>query len=186
MYKRQVAGIEPRRLASTHSEIPGAGRGTDVSTCSNTVDPAAGSRQRPTLPTLKLGIYDGTTPLETFLAKFENYSDYYSWVPSLCHVRASLEKDAGQALWDADTHSTVDELITLIRNRFGSANQCERYRTELKVLRRRRGDTLQIIYREVRRLMTLAFPGQSGILWEAMARDAFVEALGDPDGAFWG
>ena len=29
--------------------------------------------------------------------------------------------------------------------------------------------------------MTLAFPGQRGTLWEAMARDAFVEALGDPD-----
>ena len=28
--------------------------------------------------------------------------------------------------------------------------------------------------------MALAFPGQSGPLWEIMARDAFVESLGDP------
>jgi len=27
--------------------------------------------------------------------------------------------------------------------------------------------------------MTLAFPGQSGTLWEVMARDAFLDALGD-------
>ena len=28
--------------------------------------------------------------------------------------------------------------------------------------------------------MDLAFPGQSGPLWEIMARDAFLESLGDP------
>lgn len=30
-------------------------------------------------PTLKLGTYKRTTPLETFLAKFENSSGYYVW-----------------------------------------------------------------------------------------------------------
>ena len=56
------------------------------------------SRQRPTLPTLKLGTYDGRTSFDTFLAKFENCSDYYGWKDRerLCHLRASLEKDAGQ------------------------------------------------------------------------------------------
>jgi len=28
--------------------------------------------------------------------------------------------------------------------------------------------------------MSLAFPGHSGTMWEIMARDAFVESLGDP------
>ena len=44
------------------------------------------------LPTLKLGSYDGTSCLETFLAKFRNISDYYSWSEhdQLCHLRASL------------------------------------------------------------------------------------------------
>ena len=37
------------------------------------------SRQRPTLPTLKFGTYDGRTSFDTFLAKFENCSDYYGW-----------------------------------------------------------------------------------------------------------
>jgi len=59
-------------------------------------------RHKPTLPTLKLGTYNGSTPLETFLAKCDNCSDYYSWDAKerLCHLRASLEKDAGQVLWD--------------------------------------------------------------------------------------
>ena len=46
-------------------------------------------------------------------------------------------------------------------------------------MRRWRGDSLQVIYQEVRRLMALAFPGQSGTLWEVMARDAFLDAPGD-------
>jgi len=50
---------------------------------------------------------------------------------------------------------------------------------ELNALRRRRGESLAFMYQEVRRLMTLAYPGQKGDLWEAMARDAFVGALGD-------
>ena len=38
---------------------------------------------------------------------------------------------------------------------------------------------MQSVYQDVRRLMALAFPGQSGPMWEVMARDAFVESLGD-------
>jgi len=75
----------------------------------------------------------------------------------------------------------VDELvIRLLKNRFGSLNEEERYRSELKARRRRRGESLQNVYQDVRRLMALAFPGQSGSTWEVMARDAFVESLGDP------
>ena len=133
------------------------------------------------LPTLKLGHYDGTTCLETFLAKFDNCSDYYSWYERerLCHLRAALDGGAGQVLWDAGKQSSVEEITRLLTNRFGTQNQDERYRAELKARRRRNGETLQAVYHDVRRLMALAFPGQSGSLWEIMARDSFLEALGD-------
>ena len=139
-------------------------------------------KARPVLPTLKLGTYDGTACLKTFLAKFENCSDYYEWTDRerLCHLRASLEGPAGQVLWDAGEHSSVDAVIRLLKNRFGSLNEEERYRSELKARRRRRGESLQSVYQDVRRLMAMAFPGQTGPLWEVMARDAFAESLGDP------
>jgi len=134
------------------------------------------------LPTLKLGTFSGSTCLKTFLAKFENCSDYYEWTEKekLCHLRASLEGPAGQVLWDAGQQSSVDELVRLLKNRFGCLNEEERYRSELKARRRRRGESLQSVYQDVRRLMALAFPGQSGSMWEVMARDAFVESLDDP------
>jgi len=68
-------------------------------------------------PTLKLGTYNGTTPLETFLAKFKNCSDYYGWDARerLCHLRACLDSDDDQVLWDAGTTSSTDNLIALLR-----------------------------------------------------------------------
>ena len=113
------------------------------------------------LPTLKLAPYNGSTCLKTFLAKFENCSDYYAWDDRerLCHLRASLEGPAGQVLWDAGQQSSVEDVITLLKNRFGSLNEEERYRSELKARRRRRGESLQSVYQDIRRLMALAFPG---------------------------
>ena len=150
----------------------------DNSTGTSTVTPT----RKHALPTLKLGSFDGSTPLETFLAKFENCSDYYSWDDRerLCHLRASLDREAGQVLWDAGKQSTADDVIRLLRRRFGTQDQCERYRAELKALRRPKGSSLQWVYHEVRRLMALAFPGQQGAMWEVMARDAFLDALDDP------
>jgi len=83
-------------------------------------------------------------------------------------------------LWDAGSLSTTDEVIQLLKNRFGTQNQRERYRAELKAFRRQRGASLQSVYNEVRRLMALAFTDEKGPMWETMARNAFLEALDDP------
>jgi len=90
--------------------------------------PETTGRNGPARPTLKLGTYNGTTPLETFLAKFENCSDYYGWDARERHLRACLEGDAGQVLCDAGTMSSADDLVALLRNRLGGVNQAERYR----------------------------------------------------------
>jgi hypothetical protein len=90
---------------------------------------------RPVLPTLKLGTYNGSSCLQTFLAKLENCSDYYDWSDKekLCHLRASLEGPAGQALWDAGQQCSVKDIVRLLTNRFGSLNEEKRYRSELKL-----------------------------------------------------
>jgi len=128
----------------------------------------ATNRSGPARPTLKLGTYNGTTLLETFLAKFENCSDYYGWGARecLCHLRVCLEDDAGQVLWDAGTTWSTYDVIALMRNRFGSVNQAERHRAQLRALRRQRVDSLQFVFQEVWRLMALAFPGQGNTLWK--------------------
>ena len=143
----------------------------------------ANRRERMRLPTVKLGTYDGTTPLETFLAKFNNSRDFYEWDEreQLYHLRACLEADAAQILWDSEEQSTADEVIRLLRGRFGGQDQRERYRAELKTVKRRKGDSLQAVFQEIRRLMALAYPGQRGEMWETIAKDSFLAALGDDD-----
>ena len=118
------------------------------------------SLRRSTLPTLKLGQFDGLSPLETSLAKFENCSDYYDWNARecLCHLQASLDGQAGQVLWTDGKLSLADEVIQLLRNRFGNQDQRERYRAELESIRCHDGATLQSIYNKLHRVMALAFP----------------------------
>ena len=88
------------------------------------------------LPTIKLGTFDGTTPLETFLAKFENCCQYYNWTgrDRVCHLKAVLDGQAGQVLWQISADATEDDIIRLLRNRFGNSNQMECFRAELVVV----------------------------------------------------
>ena len=134
-----------------------------------------------TLATIKLGGYNGSTPLETHLAKMENCAVYYNWTTRdrLCHLKASLEGDAGVVLWELNPESTEADVIKLLQNRFGNVNQVERYRTELRMRRRGDGESIQAVYQDIRRLLALGFPGRSGELLEIFGRDAFLNALGD-------
>jgi hypothetical protein len=103
------------------------------------------------LPTIKLSRYDGLTPLETHLDKYENCADYHKWGPHdrLCHLKASLDGHAGQVLWEAGDKSTEKDIVELLRNRFGNVNQTERYRAELRNRRRKRGESIQAVYQDI-------------------------------------
>ena len=140
------------------------------------------SRTGHSLVNVKLGKYDGSTCLATFLAKFENCSQYYSWDKEdrLFQLRASLEGPAGQILWDASHTHTVKSIIRLLRARFGSEGQPERFRAELRARRRRPGESLQSLYQDICRLIALAYPGPSSSLLRIVGRDAFLDALNDP------
>ena len=131
---------------------------------------------------LKLEKFDGVqTPLETFLAKFDNCLRYNKWSPDKCAVflRDSLTGTASQVLWEISPQAGHDEIVKLLWNRLGNSNQMERYRAELNARRRKRGESAQAVYQDVKRLMALGFPGQSGEMYEVLSRDAFLNALND-------
>ena len=50
---------------------------------------------------------------------------------------------------------------------------------ELKTRRRTKGETLQSLFLDIKRLMALAYPGQTGSIIETTAIDAFVDAFQD-------
>jgi len=70
-------------------------------------------------------------------------------------------------------------MIELLRNRFGNVGQAERFRAELRVRRRQPGETLQQLYQDIRRLVSLAYPGPTSGVFNIVARDSFLDALDD-------
>ena len=95
----------------------------------------------------------------------------------LFQLRASLVGAAGQVLWDAGKQSTVGRIVALLKARFGSENQAERFRAELRSPKRTKGEPLQKLYQDVRRLMSLAYPSESSVLLNIVGCDVFLEAL---------
>jgi len=156
--------------------------GTDLGLPSSSVSPKVRSEVTRSLPTIKLDQYDGSTPLETHLAKFDNCSSYYGWTVKdrLCHLKASLRGQAGEVLWQLTDQNNEDDVIKLLRCRFGSEHQTERFRAELHSRRRKKGESIQSLYNEIRRLLALSFPGEKSEICEILGRDAFLTALGDP------
>jgi len=131
---------------------------------------------------MKLMTYDGSGSLETFLAKFSKLAEYMQWndTDRYYHLCASLNGIAGQVLWDAGPQATVADVIGLLRTRFGNELQAERFKAELKVRRRRAGESLQQLYQDISKLVALAHPNEGPALVNHVAKETFVIALGDP------
>jgi hypothetical protein len=160
--------------APASTRRPGEGPTTTV----NNVAPSAAKSYT---PHIKLGVYKGDTSLETFLVKFENCSAYCNWSERdrFFHLSNALEGAAGQVLWGAICNS-ADDLIQSLRRRFGERDHRQRYRAELKTRRRHDGESLQQLYRDICRLLTLAYPGpRDELLYDVVAVDAFLDALND-------
>jgi len=71
-------------------------------------------------------------------------------------------------------------VIKLLQSRFGTDNQAERYCAELASCIRAKGESLQSVYNDMRRLLALAFLGEGGSMLEIVGRDYFLAALNDP------
>ena len=144
------------------------------------IDPPRGGPPRSA--TAKLGSFDGaTTPLETHLSRFETHSRFFKWSEEerLFHLSSSLIKDAGNILWDGSACGSSAALIRLLKNRFGVQNQSEKFQIELKMRRRKPNETMQAIYQDIKRLVALAYPGDTGRVIDRISIDAFTDALDD-------
>jgi len=100
------------------------------------------------------------------------------------HLKCCLTGVADQLLWDTGRPDELAycELREKLRRRFGSDDQQEKFQAELRARRRRRGETLAELYQDVRRLMTLAYPGEgTSSICEQIAKDYSFASLGDRD-----
>ena len=72
-------------------------------------------------------------------------------------------------------------MIKALKERFGEANQADKYRLELKSRRRRPNETLRNLHSDILRLTALALPDFDHRARETMACDYFIDALDDPN-----
>ena len=129
--------------------------------------------------------FDGSGSFETFWAHFDNCATYNRWKEAdmLAHLKAALIGDAGQVLWDSDASATntLEKLTTLLRSRFSATRQSDKHRMELRLRRRRHGESLSALHQDIRRLMALAHPTLSQEARETIACDYYVDAMDDAD-----
>ena len=142
------------------------------------------TRMRKSL-TLKLKEFDGSTPVEVFLQQFKACSQCYKCNDEECclQLRDALSGDTAILIWsqsEPDKHS-FNQLRRLLRERYGSEKQEEKFQAELRNRRQRINEDLPTLRTDASRLMALAYPGDVSPLSQEMARDAFLTALDDVD-----
>src|SRR6266516_1445288 len=135
-------------------------------------------------PTTHLAPYEKDKELfETFMARYETFASYYQWYDrdKIFHLQNSMGTAAGSVLWDSgkEKYSNAAELITLLKNRFGSENQKERYRMELKSRKRGTNETLQSLYLDIKKLLALSYGTAAEDVIEVIGIDSFADALND-------
>lgn len=114
--QRQGPALEPL------ARIKGDRENEDTPTTGATT----GASERMARKPIKLERFDGVkTPLEVFVAKFVNCQRYNGWTneESVAFLHDSLTGSASQVLWEISDDATHTEIIDLLCNRFGNANQ---------------------------------------------------------------
>ena len=130
----------------------------------------------------QLGTFNGLSDLDTFLSQFCNCVSYYHWTveDQLFQLKNSLVEAAGFVVTEAGTTATLEEIVQLLKVRFGNEHQAERFRAEMRSRRRRTGEPLQSLYQDLCRLKLLAFgPSPETEFSKLYLRDIFLDALND-------
>jgi hypothetical protein len=167
-----------------HRDSPNKREGGDSASTINSkfaIGQSVSSRPR---NMMKPGKFDGSTSLDTFLIQFDTVARYNEWCDDdrCAQLKCCLTGTAGQVLWELGDPDklTYQQLVERLRARYGSAGQKELFVAQLRARRRRPNETLADLHRDVRRLMALAYPDNSGTtLYEEIAKSHFVSALND-------
>jgi hypothetical protein len=173
-------GLDRRRFRKVRDDGPD-GDGSEGENSDSLQSPRREVRHRMKPPT-----FDGKQSLDSFLAQFEVCAGYNRWTEGdkAAFLKCALVGQTAQLLWDAGDPQKLDyaELIERLRARYGSSGQAEKFRTELRARKRRRGESLNELYNDIRRLMALAYPVSiESTVRDVIARDHFIAAMGDRD-----
>src|SRR5271156_3316659 len=132
-------------------------------------------------PHVRISDYDGETDLTAFLSRFDRVAQLYRWSEDeqMIHLETSLKGAAADIVYDIEPTTTIEEMKDMLRLRFGTDRQGEVTRTELQHTRRQSGEPLQKLYRTIKKLMSVGYPGPTTAMKNWIGRDHFLRALND-------
>jgi len=102
------------------------------------------SSTRPKHKFIKPPHYDGSTPVEIYLAKFNRASAYNNWTSKdkVFHL-TNLLTEAAELLIDHEHELTYDQLVDKLRQRYGSKEQHQMFKSQLEDRERATNESLQ-------------------------------------------
>ena len=132
-------------------------------------------------PHLKVGSYDGESDLTAFLHKFDRLASLYKWTAEeqLVALESSLKGAAADIVYEVQPSTTIEDMKNMLKVRFSTDEQGEVSRTELQHTRRQPGEQLQKLYRTIKKLMSVGYPGPSSATKHWIGHDHFLRALND-------
>ena len=126
--------------------------------------------------TVKLPLYNGETSLNTWLAQFHNAAVFNNWnsKAQLAHLTNSLTGRAADAVFERGDlpPGTKEDLINILKLKFGDEGQAEKFRAELKTRKQHSGESLQSLHLDIQRIASKAYPGARNETADLM-RDIF-------------
>jgi len=122
--------------------------------------------------------YNGSTCVETFLVKFEAAAKHNDWSKreKAAHLMAALDGTAALLLWELHEPS-YKQIVEKLRRRYGSQEQQEKFKVELRIRKRKSNESLQELAQDIERMASLAYPGVDQSTRETFATDFFIDAL---------
>ena len=132
-------------------------------------------------PLVRISEYDGESDLTAFLSRFDRMAQLYRWSEEeqILYLETSLKGAAADIVYEMEPTTTIEEMKDMLRLRFGTERQGEVTRTELQHTRRQPGEPLQKLYRTIKKLMSVGYPGPATAMKNWIGRDHFLRALND-------
>jgi hypothetical protein len=136
-------------------------------------------------PHLMPSNFDGKQPWKDWKAHFDVIAKLKRWdIPDRAsYIAVSLRGQAQGVFGDLEPHQQNDyfELCAALERRFGSQDQSELHRVQLRSRVRQKSESLPELAQSVQRLVREAYPNANYNMRETLALENFLDALDDSD-----
>ena len=130
-------------------------------------------------PLPRLGKFDGTEPLRSFLDQFERFCQQFHWDENerAFQLHAALKGKAAQCLWGLRDNPTAEDMINALKSRYGDSHLIDQYRAQLHDRKRKDGESISDLCDDLSQLLVLGFPNADEETRNYIGKDVFFRAI---------